>query len=60
MTKSKECEWDCPKCGSSNIEYGSSELFENDIWYKAVCEDCWCEFSERYDIVYSETIYEEI
>lgn len=59
MLRRKECVGECPKCGSFDIEYGSNKLFENDIWYKAVCEECWCEFTERYDLVFSETTYEE-
>lgn len=53
----KECLGLCPKCGSENINWYDSELQNNFVIYNAQCDDCNCEFSEEYKLVYNITTY---
>ena len=46
----------CPKCGSFNIEYGSTELEGNSLGYEFSCEDCGAYGLEWYNLEYSETL----
>jgi hypothetical protein len=55
----KECNGNCPKCNSENLEYGTSETLDNGIKYTLKCEDCGCEAYEYSDTIYKGTYYEE-
>jgi hypothetical protein len=46
----------CPKCGSENVEYGTSLLEGDSLGYKMTCKDCNCEAIEWYNLSYSETV----
>ena len=43
----------CPNCKSKNIDYGTSELYDTQISYQLVCQDCDSQFFEWYDLVFS-------
>ena len=46
----------CPKCGGEEIEYGASEIQDNQLYYSAVCASCSCSFREWYNLVFSENV----
>lgn len=46
----------CPTCRSTDIEYLGSEPVDESVKYGARCRACNTEFTEWYDLVYSETI----
>lgn len=46
----------CPKCGSSNLEYGNTELEGESLGYEFECNECGCDGIEWYELIYSETI----
>ena len=43
----------CPKCGSEDINYGSSETSGESIYYEGDCNDCGSDFHEWYDLKFS-------
>jgi formate dehydrogenase maturation protein FdhE len=49
----KECRGECPKCGSSNINYGASELVDETLIYPSHCNICHTDFSEEYKLEYN-------
>ena len=50
--KEKKCLWECPKCGSTDLENIDFESEEDDCLYKpAKCRDCGCELKEKYKYV---------
>ena len=52
----KQCENECPNCGSTNIDWGRLE--SDDPPYRcSTCEDCKCDFTEVY--TYSCTDYDK-
>ena len=53
---SKYCKGKCPKCGSENLEYGSTVLDGESLGYKFECKDCNCQGTEWYNLEYVETI----
>lgn len=57
MENSKQCEGECPKCGSHNIDYDVLELIMDQVYYPATCEDCNTQFKEWYFIKYNDTTY---
>ena len=46
----------CPKCGSNEITYGSSELLDDSIGYEFTCDSCGCEGIEWYDLVFAYSV----
>lgn len=44
----RECT--CPVCGSSMVNYGSSDLDDNIISYPCECTDCGATWSEDYNL----------
>lgn len=42
----------CPKCGSSNVEYDTYEMEDDYIFQKITCNECGCEFTDCYRMVY--------
>ena len=47
----------CANCGSENIEYGSSELDGEQMYYEFKCEDCGEDGKEWFNLVYDTTVY---
>jgi len=41
---------ECPYCGSNNIHYGKIVPLDDDIYYKAKCNDCGREYKEYYSL----------
>ena len=58
-TNIKKCIGLCPNCGSENITYTDGYIQDKDYVYDCMCDDCEQEFTEYYDVVYSETRWEE-
>lgn len=50
---SKNCEGHCPKCGSTEIDWGTFWITGSPM-QNCVCNACGCEFVESYE--YKETI----
>jgi len=48
----------CPKCGSYELEYGSSDLDDMNMGYEFYCNKCEAEGKEWYTLEYAETIVE--
>ena len=46
----------CPYCGSENIEYGSLELVDEQMYYRMTCKDCKKDSREWYSLSYIETV----
>lgn len=40
----------CPKCKSSNIEAGSLEVSDNQVWQDVKCLDCGLEYNDIYTL----------
>lgn len=59
MQNIKKCLGTCPNCGSENITYTDGYVQDEDYVYDCMCDDCEQEFTEYYDIIYSETRWEE-
>lgn len=55
----KNCIGQCPYCWSDYVEYGSSWLEEDCMYYECVCEDCSKSFKEWYSVEYIHTECEE-
>lgn len=55
----KECEGECPKCGSGNINWHGSEDIDDGRVYDAECDDCQCVFTEEYNLKYCVSVIEE-
>ena len=53
-TKTKQCENQCPKCGSEDIEWSNMEYAGPS--QSAVCNTCECSFVEHYE--YTETTWQ--
>jgi len=51
----KECIGECPKCGSSDLDYGCSEGLDDCRIYPFTCLGCGCEGREVYVEKYLET-----
>lgn len=49
----------CPKCGSTMINYGVTELDGESMGYHAQCDDCGTKFIEWYNLEYTESIIKE-
>ena len=49
----------CPKCGSSNLEYGNTELDGENLGYEFECRECGCEGIEWYYLQYGGTSVDE-
>ena len=47
---------ECGKCGSEDIDYGSSEIVDDSLSYEFHCNACGADGKEWYDITYSETV----
>ena len=43
----------CPKCGSADINYGTSELSGESMYYEADCNTCEAQLHEWYDLKFS-------
>ena len=43
----------CPNCGSADINYGTSELSGESIYYEADCNECKSFLHEWYDLKFS-------
>jgi len=44
--------WVCPHCWGENLNYGSIELESESAFFPRVCEDCWAEWNEWYELSY--------
>lgn len=53
----KECQGNCPNCGSDNINWHDSDIQEESIIYNAICDDCDLEFQEEYSLQYKITTF---
>lgn len=42
----------CYNCGSQNLDYDDTEIFDNAIGYKYTCNDCNSNGMEVYDLVF--------
>ena len=42
----------CAKCGSDNVDYGSSELDGEGIYYEMACVDCGVDMHEYYSLTF--------
>ena len=51
----KECEGNCPKCGNEALSYGGVCDLHDSRRYPFTCDNCGCEGSKVYDIVYGGT-----
>ena len=51
----KVCQGKCPKCESENLEWGNTEIDGQSLGYEFECNDCGCQGTEWYDLVYVET-----
>jgi predicted nucleic-acid-binding Zn-ribbon protein len=40
----------CPKCGGENLNYSASKLYDTQIEYPFICEDCGFIGSEWYSL----------
>lgn len=49
----------CPRCGSESITYSELIPIGEVILYPATCDDCGCDFSEYYDLVFSTQLINE-
>jgi hypothetical protein len=47
----KSVKLECPQCGSSNIDMDWKEDEDNEIILENICEDCTCEWIQRYRLV---------
>lgn len=43
----------CPVCGSENIKYDALEVKENEVYYPALCKDCYATWEEYYNLIFS-------
>lgn len=43
----------CPKCDSTNLEYGTSEYYDNDVGCWFTCSDCGFEGEEIFHLVFA-------
>ncbi|MBR4315947.1 MAG: hypothetical protein IKP65_03120 [Alphaproteobacteria bacterium] len=60
LKASKQCQGECPCCGSKNIEYIDQDIDGvEQIGYEAECDDCGCTFTEWYSLNYVETIADD-
>jgi hypothetical protein len=59
MKELKDCEGECPKCGSMNVGYGSMQIDGNSMHYPGNCGDCDTDFKEWYSIEYVDSEYEK-
>tara|TARA_R100000734_G_C3304151_1_gene94649 strand:+ start:903 stop:1097 length:195 start_codon:yes stop_codon:yes gene_type:complete len=48
----KECQGQCVKCGSENLDYGVSTIEDEYIYYDYECQNCGCTGEEHYGLVY--------
>jgi len=57
----KDCEGNCPKCNSENIEYDGVEIEWGDgvAWNEYLCLDCGDKGREHYDLTYWGSISNE-
>lgn len=49
-TNSEDC---CPKCGGSNMEFGSIGYYDSGQSWEAKCKDCGFEGQQHYNIVFA-------
>ena len=59
ISKKKEIEQEpgkCPKCGSFDIEYGSTEIDGDNLGYEFSCEKCGAYGLEWYTLEYAESL----
>lgn len=60
LIASKNCQGECPKCGSENITFVDNNIDGTEqIGFEAECDDCGCTFTEWYDLNYVETIADD-
>lgn len=52
----KEMQGYCPKCGSDDLEYGTSKLDGNQMCYEFECKNCGAVCEEWYVLEFAETI----
>ena len=51
----KNCQGCCSNCGSNDINYGTVELVDNDLYYPFSCNKCEKDGKEWYHLEYLET-----
>lgn len=55
--ENKQCEGNCPRCGSTDIDYEAIKLGDGAMYYPGRCNDCNCSFKEY--LKYSDTEWED-
>ena len=55
----EQSQGNCPKCGSDELEYGSTEIKGDSLGYEFTCSKCGIQGVEWYDVVFSEFIINE-
>lgn len=43
-----DCQWECPACGSGNLNYWTAEIDWNNVSYDWTCWDCGSQWVEWY------------
>jgi len=57
--KIKECEGECPKCGSHNVAYYDTDWCDETRIEIMQCNECTQEFTESYASIYCNTEWEQ-
>ena len=57
--KTKECEGECPKCGSYNVGHCDTHWYDDSRSEIMQCNECTQEFTEAYVSMYCSTEWEQ-
>ena len=55
----EQSQGNCPKCGSDELEYGSTEIEGDSLGYEFTCSKCGIQGVEWYYVIFSEFIINE-
>lgn len=58
-TKSEYVMGQCPKCKSLDVTYGKEDLQDDVLVFPGECNECGCNFQEKYLLNYLQTDYAE-
>ena len=43
----------CPKCGGIDIEWGDSDIYDDDKEFYGTCQKCGADITSRYSLVFT-------